>query len=98
MPSWLFWLIKGLALGLVVAGLNYYLMLRAIKRMDAKPEEKTKGTLVRYYCLRYLLDLGTMLIAYFFLSKNASFLIGVAFGLTIPNTFYLYKFSKRAIK
>ena len=97
MPEWLLWLIKGLALGLAVAGLNYYLLLRAIRHMEKNSEEKTQKTLVKYYAVRYLLDIGTLLLAFFFLSKNAAFLLGVAFGLTIPNTFYLFKFSKTPI-
>jgi hypothetical protein len=94
MPSWLLWIIKGFTLGLVVSGVNFYLLLRGIKRIEANPTKKTKATLVGYYSLRYLIDLGTLFIAYFFIAKNASFLIGVAFGLTIPNTYYLFKFSR----
>jgi hypothetical protein len=36
--------------------------------------------------------LGTLVLAYFCFSKSASFMLGVAFGLTIPSYFYFLYF------
>lgn len=87
MPSWLLWILKGLALGFVAAGINFFIMLQALKRMEKKPAT-ANGTLAVCYILRFAVSLGTLLVAYFCIAKNIPFLGGVAFGLTIPN--YLY--------
>ncbi len=91
MPSWLLWIMKGLALGFVAAGLNFFILLQSLKRME-KRTDKANSTLAACYLLRFVVSLGTLILAYFCIAKNILFLGGVAFGLTIPNYLYFLYF------
>jgi len=53
--------------------------------------EKANKTLGICYLLRFVVSLGTLLLA-FFLVKSIPFLLGVAVGLTIPGYFYFLYF------
>ena len=98
MPSWLLWMLKGLALGFVAATVNYYILKWGIKRMGTAPPKKANATLAGCYILRYVISGGTLFFAYLCLAKSTPFLVGTAFGLTVPNSFYLFKFLKRPNK
>lgn len=91
MSLWLLWLGEGLAFGLVGAGVNHYLLMRALQRAETEPPEKMKRILLSCYLKRYVVNLATLLIAYFLLVSNVPFLIGTAFGLTIPKYIYAYR-------
>jgi hypothetical protein len=91
MPAWLLRVLKGLALGFAGAAINFFILTRASKRMEKVPE-KANATLGKCYLLRFAVNLGTLVLAYFCFSKSASFMLGVAFGLTIPSYFYFLYF------
>jgi hypothetical protein len=91
MSLWLLWLGKGLAFGLAGAGVNHCLLMRALRRAEAVSPKKGKNILLGCYLKRYVVNLITLLVAYFLISSNVLFLIGTAFGLTIPKYIYAYR-------
>jgi predicted permease len=94
MPSLILWTLKGLALGFVAAGLNFFILLQGLRHMKKKPA-KTTGALAVCYTLRFAVSLGTLILAYFCIAKSIPFLVGTAFGLTIPNYFYFLFFKEK---
>ncbi|MGI6605470.1 MAG: hypothetical protein ACOX2X_00175 [Peptococcia bacterium] len=85
---------KGLALGCTGAAINFLILIKASARMEKVPE-KANATLGFCYLLRFAVSLGTLLIAFFCFARSTSFLVGVAFGLTIPSYFYFLYFNGR---
>lgn len=91
MPAWFLWGLKGLALGCAGAVINFLILIKANERMEKVPE-KANAILGKCFLLRFAVNLGTLVLAFFGFSKSAPFMLGVAFGLTIPSYFYFLYF------
>jgi len=88
MPVWLPVLGKGLALGLVGAGINQYFLTQALTKVKDKKYEKTADQIImRCYSRRFIVNVITLVAAYFLFSANYHALIGTAIGLTVVRLF-----------
>ena len=90
MSQWVLWLGEGLLFGFIGAAINHFLLIRALRRMDLEPERGERVLAICYF-KRYIVNIITLLIAYFIIFPNTFFLIGTAFGLTIMKFIYTYK-------
>jgi hypothetical protein len=90
MANWAPWFLKGLIMGLIGAGINQCILMWGLRRIKILPEEKTKNTLIKCYLIRYFINIGVLFLAYF-LTNEMFFLIGTAFGLTLPKNVYILK-------
>jgi len=87
MPSWLLGLGKGLAWGLIGAGVKHYFLRRALRKTKVETHEKTEKIILNCYYVRYVVNLIVLVGAYFLFAADTLSLIGAALGLTIPKYF-----------
>lgn len=88
MPLWLPGLVKGLAFGLVGAGINHYLLTKALKLVkDEKHKKDADKVIIKCYIKRYLVNILVLVSAYFLFPADVAALIGTALGLTLPKFF-----------
>ncbi len=88
MPQWLPQALLGLLLGLVIAGINHFLVVQVLRQADTLPAEKAKNKIMIRYGVRYLLNLAAL----FAVHKNAPMLIGTALGLTANKNMLFFKY------
>ncbi len=92
MPLWLLSALKGLLFGLAVSGLNHFILFQGIKNArNLSPAEK-KNVILKRYSLRYLINIGALLSAYFILKGDVPFLVATALGLTVSKNVYIIKY------
>lgn len=86
MPYWLPAALIGLLFGLVISGVNYYILAQGIKKAEQDPSKNTLVIASRYG-IRYVINMAALFLVY----KNTPMLIATAFGLTFNKYVFLVK-------
>jgi hypothetical protein len=84
MPSAL----QGLAFGIAVSALNYFILLQGQKKAETMPTDKGKNVILMRYATRYIINIVALFLVY----KNAPMLIATAIGLTFNKNFLFVKY------
>jgi hypothetical protein len=78
----------GLAFGIAVSALNYFILLQGQKKAETMPPGKGKNIVLMRYATRYIINLVTLFLVY----KNTPMLIATAIGLTFNKNFLFIKY------
>ncbi|PKM90131.1 MAG: hypothetical protein CVU87_03255 [Firmicutes bacterium HGW-Firmicutes-12] len=88
MPIWMPSALLGLAFGIAVSALNYFILLQGQKKAETMPPGKGKNIVLMRYATRYIINLVTLFLVY----KNTPMLIATAIGLTFNKNFLFIKY------
>lgn len=83
--------VKGFVFGTAVSLLNYYLMLRFLRKWEEMDSKKVKVRIGAGYLLRQGLNFLTLYLVY----RNPPMLLGAGFGLTTMKNIMIVKNIRR---
>lgn len=86
-PDWLPQAMIGLAFGLVVSGINHYILNQGLKKAKEMSVKQANKLIIKRYIIRYVLNILALLLVY----KSLPMVIATAIGLTASKNVFLIK-------